>query len=155
MVKKQNNNAWIIYLIALIAIAALVLGAIAIHRVNMTGKGIFDFWKNRNLEVNVPDSPGENYGFLGKFYLDNGGKINDLKGYSVSHGPDGIVEWEVRNGICEGNCEEWISLGDGSQGCKKANEVCERSSECCSGLSCAQKSNDPFARCKGPDTAIE
>ena len=44
MVKKQNNNAWIIYLIALIAIAALVLGAIALNRANMTGNIFWDKW---------------------------------------------------------------------------------------------------------------
>ena len=44
MVRKQNNNAWIVYVIALIAIAALILGAIALNRANMTGNIFWDKW---------------------------------------------------------------------------------------------------------------
>ena len=48
MVKKQNNNAWIVYVVALIAIVALILGAIALNKANVTGQGIFDFLKKSN-----------------------------------------------------------------------------------------------------------
>ena len=44
MVKKQNNNVWIVYVLALIAIVALVLGAVALNRANMTGNIFWDKW---------------------------------------------------------------------------------------------------------------
>ena len=44
MVKKQNNNAWIVYVIALIAIVALILGAVAVYKANMTGNIFWDKW---------------------------------------------------------------------------------------------------------------
>jgi len=59
MVKKQNSNAWLIYLIALVAIAALVLGAIAVNKANMTGQGFLDFLKaKKNVEVTPDGSVG-------------------------------------------------------------------------------------------------
>jgi len=40
----KNNNVWIIYVVALIAIAALILGAIALNKANMTGNAFWDKW---------------------------------------------------------------------------------------------------------------
>jgi len=49
MVKKQNNNVWIVYVIALIAIVALILSAVAISKASVTGQGIFNFRTQSNI----------------------------------------------------------------------------------------------------------
>ena len=68
MVKKQNNNAWIVYVIALIAIVALILGAVAVYKANMTGQGIFN-WGNREA-LPGPQIPSEQL-YLANYDLSN------------------------------------------------------------------------------------
>ena len=87
---KNNNNAWIIYVIALVAIAALILAAVALSRANMTGQGIFDFLKKQE---NVGTVDG-NYGLLGNTFITNGGDIEMLKGYEVKYDENGEKIYE-------------------------------------------------------------
>ena len=59
MVKKQNNNAWIVYVIALIAIVALILAIVAMNKASVTGNA---FWNRENVgpspNWSIPSSPG-------------------------------------------------------------------------------------------------
>ena len=86
MVKKQNSNVWLVYLIALIAIVALILGAVAVYKANMTGQGIFDFWKKQEVSVTT------DMGLLG-----NGEDISQLESYEVMF-KDGEMVYETING---------------------------------------------------------
>ena len=54
---KKNNNAWIVYVVALIAIVALILAAVAVNKANMTGNSLWTrlFQKQEKVEANAPD----------------------------------------------------------------------------------------------------
>ena len=66
MVKKQNNNAWIVYLIALIAIVALILGAVAVYKANMTGNNIWSWLNDFGNKGDSPDATGGTGAFGGR-----------------------------------------------------------------------------------------
>ena len=96
MVKKQNNNAWIVYVIALIAIVALILGAIALNKANMTGNAFWDFFKKQE-QTQTTYTP-ETVGLLGNAYLEKGGSVDTLNNYQSIYGPNGDLLYEVVNG---------------------------------------------------------
>lgn len=112
---KNNNNAWIVYVIALIAILALVLAAVAIHKANMTGNGIFDFLKKQeavNIQIAGPDS-----GLLGESFLINGGDIEKLKNYEVKYDQNGEMIYESKNDGIEFNLgQNYATKSDGATG---------------------------------------
>jgi len=100
MVKKQNN-AWIVYVIAIIAIAALILAALAFSKANMTGNAFWDFLKTNNEKVQVtPDSSTTSgtYGLLGEVYLADGGNFENLINYQVEYDKNGNKMYELMDG---------------------------------------------------------
>ena len=59
MVKKQNNNAWIVYVIALIAIVALILAIVAMNKASVTGNAFWNNWFDFQERGEVtPDATG-------------------------------------------------------------------------------------------------
>ena len=75
MVKKQNNNTWIVYVIAIVAIVALILAIVALNKANMTGQGIFEWFKVQK-EVNIELSQG------GEGYCTGGEQCGEITGPS-------------------------------------------------------------------------
>ena len=105
MVKKQNNNVWIVYVIALIAIVALVLAIVAMNKVNMTGQGIFDFLKKQEVKEQTQTQQQnqiavEDRGILGDAFIADGGDFEMLKGYEAIYDDQGnlIIEKMLDNG---------------------------------------------------------
>jgi len=119
MVKKQNN-VWIVYVIALIAIVALILSAVAIHKANMTGNAFWDFLKVKEKPVcgngvcepptennftcpedcvnnsgDGPEGVGVGYGMLGGAFINGGGNRGQLINYQVSFNKEGNLAYEI------------------------------------------------------------
>ena len=90
----KKNNAWISYAILVVAIAALVLSGVAIHKSNMTGNAIFDFLKKKTTSYSAED-----FGLLGAAYLSDGGDWSKLKGYESKYDGDGNLIYEIVEGI--------------------------------------------------------
>ena len=70
---KKNNNAWIVYVVALIAIVALILAAVAINKANMTGQGIFEW-----LEKSPPNEVNANSCSADEICEMNGAQIGSV-----------------------------------------------------------------------------
>ena len=98
MVKKQNNNVWIIYVIALIAIAALILGAVAVYKANMTGNNIWSWLNDFGNKEGSPDAAGGGTTDMG--LLANGEDISQLESYEVMF-KDGEMVYETINGVMD------------------------------------------------------
>ena len=117
MIKKNYN--WLIWVLAVIAVIAIVLAAIALHRVNVTGQGIFDIFKRGNVQETQPQQQTpittESKGLLGDFYISNGGNFENLKGYEVKYDADGNLIYEI---IDEGTK---FNLGEGYEVRETAN----------------------------------
>ena len=116
MVKKQNNNAWIVYVIALIAIVALILGAIALNKANMTGKV---FWKNWfqeevETEASVPEINFDEYNGLLEGGHHNLEKYSHLlQGYEAKYDQNRRLVYEIiDDGLELGNDYEVIENGE-------------------------------------------
>ena len=65
----MKNKGWIVYVIALIAIVALILGAIAVNKANMSGNAFLDLFRKKPKVVETTD-----YGLLGTVFVNNGGE---------------------------------------------------------------------------------
>ena len=97
MVKKQNNNAWLVYVIALIAIVALVLAIVAMNKASMTGNAFWDFLRTKEVVAEQTQTTyiPETAGVLGSAYLAKGGSAEILKGYRAEYNDDGALMYEI------------------------------------------------------------
>ena len=103
MVKKQNNNAWLVYVIALIAIVALVLAIVAMNKASMTGNAFWDFLRTKEVVAEQTQTNIEEYnGFLVGEYVEE--YPNLLKGYQAMYDENGMLIYEILdNEIWPGN----------------------------------------------------
>ena len=80
----SKNNSWVVWVAALIAVVALIVAVIAIAKVNMTGQGIFE-WFKKQREIKTQVGVGEEQ-FSGS-----------LKGYEIKYDEEGDVIYELIN----------------------------------------------------------
>lgn len=111
MVKKQNNNAWIVYVVVLIAVVALILGAVAINKANISGNAFWDFLRSeKNIEAPNQQQnqvATEVLGLVGEGFIANGGDVEVLKNYKVEYDENGDMIYEIKNN------REIFALGEG------------------------------------------
>jgi len=104
----SKNNSWLIWLVAIVAVVALIVAVIAIAKVNVTGQGIFEWFKKESSQTQQQFQIAESRGILADAYLSIGGDENFLKDYEVKYDADGNLIYEIINGICTGECGDEI-----------------------------------------------
>jgi len=96
--KMSKNNSWLIWLVAIVAVVALIVAVITIAKVNMTGQGIFEWFKKESSQTQQQFQIAESRGILADAYLSIGGDENFLKDYEVKYDADGNLIYEIING---------------------------------------------------------
>ena len=104
MVKKQNN-AWLVYVIALIAIVALILAIVAMNKASVTGNAFWDFLRTKEVVAEQTQTNIEEYnGFLASSYRDLEEYSEYIKGYEAKYDENGMLIYEILdNEIWPGN----------------------------------------------------
>ena len=97
--KMSKNNSWLIWLVAIVAVVALIVAVITIAKVNMTGQGIFEWFKKESSQTQQQFQIAESRGILADAYLSIGGDENFLKGYEVKYDSDGNLVYEIKGSL--------------------------------------------------------
>jgi len=90
--------------VLVIAVVALILGAVALNKANMTGNAFWTDWfsnQEAKAQNNVQENVGvasEGNGLLGDAYISKGGDSNNLKSYKVEYDKEGNMIYELVNG---------------------------------------------------------
>jgi len=131
---KKNSNNWLMWIVLVIALVALVLGAVALNKTNMTGNAFWELFKKTN---NVESGKG----LLGNVYLSNNGNVENLKEYEVKYDEEGNLMYEILEGhqIIPG---EGYSLIEDENGILRVSAVQGGSSSSSFGWDCSCNSAD-------------
>jgi len=97
MIKKNNGNNWLLLIVLAIALVAIIVSAIALHKANITGQGIFDFLKKSETKQIQNIETEQSRGMLAEAYLASGKSVDDLKGYEVKYDYEGNLIYEINS----------------------------------------------------------
>jgi len=84
----------------LVAVVALIAAIVALTKVNMTGQGIFEWFKKESTTSQVgaggtTNQNNINKGLLGDAFVSVGGDKNSLKGYEAKYDDEGRLIYEI------------------------------------------------------------
>ncbi len=82
---KENSNGFLIWVVLIVALVALILGAVALNKANMTGNAFWDNWFKQ--EAKAQENVQENIGAQ-----------DNMKNYIAVYDENGKLAYEFKNG---------------------------------------------------------